>query len=85
MRIDVAHRPENQSLDIEVVDEGCGVSERDLGRLTEPFYTTRNETGGTGLGLSISRSIMEKHGGRLLFDSKFGEGTKVTISIPCSA
>ena len=85
VRIDVAHRPENQSLDIEVVDEGCGVSERDLGRLTEPFYTTRNETGGTGLGLSISRSIMEKHGGRLLFDSKFGKGTKVTISIPCSA
>ena len=84
VRIDVFHRPENQCLDIEVQDQGRGVSERDMGRLTEPFFTTRRETGGTGLGLSISRSIMEKHGGSLLFKSKVGEGTKVTICIPCT-
>jgi len=81
--IDAFHRPESECLYIEVRDEGRGVSERDMGRLTEPFFTTRKETGGTGLGLSISRSIMEKHGGRLLFKSKAGEGTKVTICIPC--
>ena len=84
VRIEVFHRPESQCLDIEVLDQGGGVSERDMGRLTEPFFTTRKETGGTGLGLSISRSIMEKHGGRLLFESRVGEGTKVTISIPCA-
>lgn len=83
VQIDVFHRPESQCVDIEVQDQGCGVSERNIGRLTEPFFTTRKETGGTGLGLSISRSIMEKHGGRLLFESKAGEGTKVTICIPC--
>ena len=83
VQIDVIHRPESQCVDIEVQDQGRGVSEPNIGRLTEPFFTTRKETGGTGLGLSISRSIMEKHGGKLLFESKAGEGTKVTICIPC--
>jgi len=85
VHIGVFHRPESQCLDIEVSDQGRGVSEHDMGRLTEPFFTTRRETGGTGLGLSISRSIMEKHGGKLLFESKAGEGTKVTICIPCKS
>ncbi len=67
---------------IVIRDAGCGISERDLGRLTEPFFTTRTDRGGTGLGLSISRSIIEKHGGSISFESAIGEGTKVTIIIP---
>ncbi len=63
-------------------DEGHGISERDLGRLTEPFFTTRTEAGGTGLGLSISRAIVERHGGSISFESALGSGTKVTIRIP---
>jgi signal transduction histidine kinase len=65
-----------------VRDEGCGISERDLGRLTEPFFTTRKNTGGTGLGLSISRSIVERHEGSLEFKSEQGKGTESTIRIP---
>lgn len=80
--ITVSHKPEQQRLEIVVRDEGCGVSEHDLGRLTEPFFTTRTATGGTGLGLSISRSIMEKHGGSLSFESRLNEGTRVTIRLP---
>lgn len=83
VQISVVHRPVSQCVDIQVRDQGCGVNERNIGRLTEPFFTTRKETGGTGLGLSISRSIMEKHGGKLLFESQVGKGTKVTICIPC--
>jgi PAS domain S-box-containing protein len=67
---------------ITIRDEGCGISERDLGRLTEPFFTTRTDTGGTGLGLSICRSIIEKHGGTIGFASRLGEGTTVTITFP---
>jgi len=63
-------------------DQGRGISEHDLGRLTEPFFTTRKETGGTGLGLSISRSIMERLGGSMHFESTLGSGTTVTIRIP---
>lgn len=69
-------------LSIVIRDEGRGISERDLGRLTEPFFTTRTDVGGTGLGLSISRSIVEKHGGSMGFESVLGSGTTVTIRIP---
>jgi len=64
------------------IDEGRGISERDLGRLVEPFFTTRTDVGGTGLGLSISRSIVDKHGGTMDFESTPGGGTTVTIRIP---
>jgi len=73
---------DNGEVRVVIRDEGCGISERDLGRLTEPFFSTRKETGGTGLGLSISRSIMEKLGGGMNFESTLGSGTKVTIRIP---
>ena len=67
---------------VAIRDEGRGISERDLGRLTEPFFTTRTDAGGTGLGLSISRSIVEKHGGTMGFESTLGVGTTVTVRIP---
>gem|GEM_PF-1208128 len=73
---------DSANLEIRFRDEGSGISERDLGRLTEPFFTTRTDTGGTGLGLSITRSIVEKHGGNLTFDSEPGKGTTVCIRIP---
>jgi signal transduction histidine kinase len=69
-------------LEITVTDQGRGISERNLGRLTEPFFTTRSDMGGTGLGLSITRSIIEKHGGSLRFESELGKGTTVTIKLP---
>jgi len=67
---------------IAIRDEGRGISQRDLGRLTEPFFTTRTDAGGTGLGLSISRSIVERHGGGMGFESVLGSGTTVTIRLP---
>jgi len=82
--ISAACDADEQALSIQVRDEGLGVSERDIGRLTEPFFTTRTKTGGTGLGLSISRSIVEKHGGNLSFESILGAGTRVTIRLPVS-
>lgn len=69
-------------LSIVIRDEGGGIPERDLGRLTEPFFTTRTDAGGTGLGLSISRSIVERHEGSMGFESTLGSGTTVTIRLP---
>ena len=63
-------------------DNGSGISEQDLGRLMEPFFTTRTDVGGTGLGLSISRCIVDKHGGSMGFASTLGGGTTVTVRIP---
>ncbi len=73
---------DSDMLSITIQDEGSGICERDLGRLTEPFFTTRTDAGGTGLGLSISRSIVERHGGSMEFESQLGSGTRVVIHLP---
>ena len=67
---------------IEVEDEGPGIPAELLDRVTEPFFTTKQDDGGTGLGLSISRTIIENHGGELRFASKPGKGTLATIRLP---
>ncbi|MCP4197270.1 MAG: hypothetical protein GY762_08980 [Proteobacteria bacterium] len=85
VHINAALNEDPKYLTVTVRDEGCGISERDLGRLTKPFFTTRGESGGTGLGLSISQSIVERHGGSLVFASKLGKGTTVTVKIPLIA
>ena len=85
VHIDAALNEDHEYLAVTVRDEGSGISERDLGRLTKPFFTTRGESGGTGLGLSISQSIVERHGGSLVFASELGNGTTVTVKIPLIA
>lgn len=67
---------------LEVRDEGRGIPPAALKRLTDPFFTTRRESGGTGLGLSVSAGIVREHQGDLAFDSHPGVGTTVTLSLP---
>ncbi len=67
-----------------VRDDGIGIAEEDIGRLTEPLYTTKVESGGTGLGLSISYAIIRDHKGKMEFASEPGKGTTVTIRLPVS-
>ncbi len=69
-----------------VADTGEGIPERDIPRLTERFYRVdrarSRELGGTGLGLAIVKHIVQLHNGALRIESKVGEGTTVTLSIP---
>ncbi len=69
---------------IEVADRGTGIEVADLEHITLPFFTTKRDRGGTGLGLSVSQKIVEQHGGTMSFDSKPGQGTTVTITLPLS-
>jgi len=65
-----------------VRDEGCGIPPEHLLRLTDPFFTTRRESGGTGLGLYVVANIVKEHGGKLSFDSTPGRGTVATVWFP---
>ncbi len=73
---------EDNVIVVEVRDEGIGVPEEDLERITDPFFTTKRDSGGTGLGLSISSSIIREHEGVLKFSSGGGEGTVAALTLP---
>ena len=76
------------SVKVTVADEGDGIAPEHLPRLTERFYrvdSQRSRTlGGTGLGLAIVKHIVERHRGRLEIDSRLGEGTRVSFTLPIS-
>ncbi|KUM52548.1 sensor histidine kinase [Rheinheimera sp. EpRS3] len=65
-----------------VSDNGKGMDPVQLGRIFEPFYTTKPKGQGTGLGLPLSRSIVEKHQGMLDVSSTPGVGSCFTVKLP---
>ncbi|PYS83057.1 MAG: hypothetical protein DMF67_10395 [Acidobacteria bacterium] len=68
------------TVSIEISDTGRGISEADLARIFEPFFSTR--TKGTGLGLWVTQDIVRHHGGRIEVTSAEGEGTTFQIILP---
>lgn len=74
----------NQSkLEVRIRDCGRGMSEEELGRAGEPFFTTKEPGRGMGLGLFLTRSVVSRLGGRLIFQSVPGVGTDAVVVIPC--
>lgn len=74
--------PSEAQIQIEVIDTGVGISERDLGKIFNPFFTTKPVGQGTGLGLSICFGIVQEHGGQIWAESQVGVGTRVLITLP---
>ena len=76
----------SNSIDVIVEDNGPGIADMHIGRLTERFYRVdeshSSSTGGTGLGLSIAKHIMNRHGGLLNISSILGSGTRVKCVFP---
>jgi two-component system NtrC family sensor kinase len=70
---------------IQVRDNGSGIPEANLHRIFEPFFTTKPVGKGTGLGLSICYGIINKMGGDIEVESRVGDGTGFTISLPINA
>ena len=67
---------------ITITDEGVGIPQKIQTKIFDPFFTTKSE--GTGLGLSMSYSIIKRHGGIIIVDSKPDHGTVFTIYLPAT-
>ncbi|MBU1169379.1 MAG: PAS domain-containing protein [Proteobacteria bacterium] len=65
---------------LQIRDTGIGIEEQDLEHIFDPYFTTKSS--GTGLGLAISHNIIEAHGGEINIESKPGQGTVISITIP---
>ncbi len=73
-------KKKENSVEIEVIDNGAGIKPETLPFLFKPFFTTKHK--GTGLGLAISKRIIEQHSGSIGITSEAGKGTKAKISLP---
>lgn len=82
-KISIVSFVDGDDIVVQIQDDGTGISEENISKLFNPFFTTKAVGKGTGLGLSISYGIIvEKHKGRIDVDSKLGKGTTFTIHIP---
>lgn len=68
-------------MQIEVADEGCGMDEKTLGHLFQPFFSSKGSKG-TGLGLTVTRKIVQEHGGRVEVESVEGKGSAFRLFLP---
>jgi PAS domain S-box-containing protein len=66
---------------VEFYDNGVGIKKEDLGKVFDPFFTTRREAGGTGLGLSVSFGIIRDFGGTIRVESEEGKFTRFIIEL----
>lgn len=67
---------------IEIADNGCGMDKETVKKIFDPFFTTKDVGKGTGLGLSVSYSIVKKFNGEILVESELSKGSKFIIKLP---
>jgi signal transduction histidine kinase len=81
-RLTVGTRRRGDDVEVTVADEGSGIPERVRASIFEPFVTTKPEGKGTGLGLSTVLMVVERHNGRVDFETEEGRGTTFRVTLP---
>ena len=86
-RIEVSASRDDENVVVRVRDSGIGIAPEDLPRVFERFYKVDQSraTGGSGLGLALVKHAIEAHGGRVQVDSRLGQGTVFSLSIPVTS
>jgi PAS domain S-box-containing protein len=79
-RLEIATRTEDGFVVTEFKDNGCGISQENLGKIFEPLFTTKTQ--GIGLGLAVSKQIIEAHAGSIEVASEMGKGTTFRVRLP---
>ena len=69
-------------VEISIIDTGCGIPEKNMKRIFDPFFTSKEVGKGTGLGLSVSHGIVRAHGGMIEVESMVGKGSTFRIYLP---
>ena len=80
--VELRAHDDGDDLLLQICDRGVGMPPSVLERVGEPFFTTRETGAGMGLGVFLARTLVEKIGGDLHFESQVGEGTCVTVRLP---
>jgi len=80
--VSVRTLPREDSIMIEVSDNGCGIAGENMGKLFTPFFTTKKVGKGTGLGLAMAYGIVKMHSGDIRVRSETGRGTTFTVTLP---
>ena len=70
------------AIEIQIRDNGNGIPPEVMGRIFNPFFTTKPPNRGTGLGLSLCNDIVRQHGGSITPESEPGQYTAMLVSIP---
>jgi len=73
---------DEEHLQVQVIDHGCGISAQSMKHLFEPFYSTKAPGKGAGLGLYTCYHVVRRHRGTIDIQSKQGQGTTVTVILP---
>lgn len=87
-KVTLSARRDGQDVVFSIKDNGSGIAPEDLDNIFERFYRSEQSRtragGGTGLGLAIAKGIIETHGGRIWADSKIGQGSTFSFTVPIS-
>ena len=83
--IDIILKKVDKHVIVEISDSGIGISQENLPKITEPFFTTKEPGKGTGLGLSITHSIVSEFKGAMKFSSELNKGTSVVFKFPLAS
>lgn len=73
---------ENKFAQLRIIDEGTGISEKDLPNIFEPFYSTKEAQKGTGLGLAVVYGIITQHNGKVEVEKTSPSGTTFLVTLP---